>query len=151
MTLNFFFFFQIGLTCISRHPVQPHVLCTGTNDGVLAFWDLRMESHPVTLLTAHSQPISEVTNPMFLHIFVVLSWIVNIKPHNLFYFIILLKLNESSRQRLTFCFQVHFHDQQPDHLFSCSQNGDVLHWNGSTLARSSAAAYLNFTNQGVKD
>ena len=52
--------FQIGLTCISRHPVQPHVLCTGTNDGVLAFWDLRMESHPVTLLTAHSQPISEV-------------------------------------------------------------------------------------------
>jgi hypothetical protein len=34
-------------------------------------------------------------------------------------------------------------------LFSCSQNGDVVHWNGSTLARSSAAAFLNFANQGI--
>ena len=27
--------------------------------------------------------------------------------------------------------EVHFHDQQPDHLFSCSQTGEVWHWNGA--------------------
>jgi len=78
---------QVGITCLARHPTQSHVLCTGSEDGMLAFWDLRKERHPVTLLSAHSGPVSEVQ----------------------------------------------FHAQQPENIFSCSQNGEVLHWNGSNI------------------
>merc|ERR1719312_201208 len=51
---------QVGITCLARHPTQSHVLCTGSEDGMLAFWDLMKEKHPVTLLSAHSGPVSEV-------------------------------------------------------------------------------------------
>ena len=34
--------------------------------------------------------------------------------------------------------EVHFHEQQPDHMFSCSQSGDVWHWNGSNVAKNSS-------------
>ncbi len=34
--------------------------------------------------------------------------------------------------------EVHFHDQQPDHMFSCSQSGETWHWNGSHLKLSTA-------------
>ena len=51
---------QVGITCLTKHPTQSHVLCTGSEDGMLAFWDLRKEKHPVTLLSAHSGPVSEV-------------------------------------------------------------------------------------------
>jgi len=78
---------QIGITCVTKHPTQSHILCTGSEDGMLAFWDLRKEKHPVTLLSAHAGAVSEVQ----------------------------------------------FHAQQPDHMFSCSQNGEVLHWNGSNI------------------
>jgi len=78
---------QVGITCLAKHPTQSHVLCTGSEDGMLAFWDLRKEKHPVTLLSAHSGPVSEVQ----------------------------------------------FHAQQPENIFSCSQNGEVLHWNGSNI------------------
>lgn len=39
--------------------------------------------------------------------------------------------------------EVHFHDQQPDHLFSCSQNGDVWHWNGSQIGMFTNPATAN--------
>lgn len=81
---------HISINCLSRHPAQPHVIATGSNDGMLAFWDLRgNHSYPVTVLSGHSGPLSEV----------------------------------------------HFHQQQPDHVFSCSQSGDVWHWNGSAMSR----------------
>jgi len=42
--------------------------------------------------------------------------------------------------------EVHFHDFQPDHLFTCSQNGDVWHWNGAKLATQSYFSNPNTTN-----
>merc|ERR1719273_2232648 len=91
---------QISIGCVAKHPTQQHILCSGSEDGMLAFWDLRSQVHPVTLLNAHEQSVSEV----------------------------------------------HFHQQQPDHLFSCSQNGDIWHWNGSNIA-SKSSNVLNFGNQ----
>lgn len=78
----------VGISSITRHPTQPHVLVGGGTNGVLAFWDLRgSQDYPLSVVKAHSDAVSEV----------------------------------------------HFHDQQPDHLFSCSQNGDVWHWNASQV------------------
>ena len=91
---------QISIGCVAKHPTQQHILCSGSEDGMLAFWDLRSQVYPVTLLSAHEQSVSEV----------------------------------------------HFHQQQPDHMFSCSQNGDVWHWNGSNIA-SKSSNVLNFGNQ----
>ena len=36
--------------------------------------------------------------------------------------------------------EVHFHEQQPDHMFTCSQSGDVWHWNGSSVSRNTATS-----------
>ena len=41
-------------------------------------------------------------------------------------------------------FKVQFHPQQPEHFFSCSEDGDVWHWNGANAANQ---ARLNFSNQ----
>ena len=89
-----------GITCLSRHPTQAHILVSGGNDGVLGVWDLRNSSHPATLLTAHQAPLSEVV----------------------------------------------FHPSQPDHLFTCSQGGDVCHWNGASirLLALNARVYLKY-------
>ena len=38
--------------------------------------------------------------------------------------------------------EVQFHAQQPHHMFSCSESGEVWHWDGSAVTRS------NFGNQG---
>jgi len=32
--------------------------------------------------------------------------------------------------------EVQFHPTQPDHLFTCSQGGDICHWNGTSIRRS---------------
>lgn len=51
---------QVAVFCIGQHPSQPHVLVTGTQNGLLSIWDLRQESQPVTVLDAHSAAIMEV-------------------------------------------------------------------------------------------
>jgi len=91
---------QISIGCVAKHPTQQHILCSGSEDGMLAFWDLRTQVHPVTLLNAHEQSVSEIQ----------------------------------------------FHEQQPEHMFSCSQNGDVWHWNGSNIS-GKISNELNFGNQ----
>ena len=91
---------QISISCVAKHPTQQHILCSGSEDGMLAFWDLRSQVHPVTLLNAHDQAVSEIQ----------------------------------------------FHEQQPEHMFSCSQNGDVWHWNGSNILGKNSNE-LNFGNQ----
>jgi len=93
---------QVGITCLAKHPTQSHVLVTGSEDGMLAFWDLRKEKHPVTLLSAHSGPVSEVQ----------------------------------------------FHAQQPENIFSCSQNGEVLHWNGSNINNKPTATIFGGSAMG---
>jgi WD40 repeat protein len=53
---------QVGVTCLSTHPTQTHIVATGSSDGSIAFWDLRQERHPVTILKGHEQAVSEVRN-----------------------------------------------------------------------------------------
>jgi len=42
--------------------------------------------------------------------------------------------------------EVQFHPSQPDHLFTCSQGGDICHWNGASIRRGGGS--LDYTNQG---
>ncbi len=70
-------------------------MASGSSDGSIAFWDLRNEQHPVTILKGHDQAVTEVR----------------------------------------------FHSQQPDHMFSCAESGDIWHWDGSAVKR------VNFGNQ----
>ncbi len=90
---------QAGVSCLCRHPTQAHVVCSGAQDGRIAFWDLRQERLPVSVFRGHEQSVNEVQ----------------------------------------------FHPQQPEHFFSCSENGDVWHWNGANVA--SSATRTNFGNQ----
>jgi len=47
--------------------------------------------------------------------------------------------------------EVHFHEQQPDHMFSCSQSGDVWHWNGSSVAKTAATSSGVFNTSTVQN
>ncbi|KAK3747753.1 hypothetical protein QZH41_008783 [Actinostola sp. cb2023] len=51
---------RVPLLCIDKHPTQPHLLATGSQDGVLSIWDVRQEHYPVTLLEGHSAELWEV-------------------------------------------------------------------------------------------
>jgi len=86
----------VGVTSLATHPTQAHIVASGASDGSIAFWDLRGDAHPVTILQGHEQAVNEVQ----------------------------------------------FHAQQPHHMFSCSESGEVWHWDGGNVARS------NFGNQG---
>jgi len=88
---------QVAVTCLARHPTQCHILVSGGVDGVLGVWDLRQGKYPVTLLSAHQSPVSEVS----------------------------------------------FHQDQPDHLFTCSQGGEVWHWNGASIKRGTNTSLLH--------
>lgn len=88
---------QVAVTCLATHPTQCHILVSGGEDGVLGVWDLRQGRYPVTLLSAHQSPVSEVT----------------------------------------------FHQDQPDHLFTCSQGGEVWHWNGASIKRGTNTSLLH--------
>lgn len=45
---------RVSLLCVDKHPMQPHLLAAGGQDGVLSIWDMRQELYPVTLLEAHA-------------------------------------------------------------------------------------------------
>nr|XP_022286643.1 nucleoporin Nup43-like [Crassostrea virginica]XP_022289744.1 nucleoporin Nup43-like [Crassostrea virginica] len=76
-----------SLHSVDRHPGQPHIVATGSGDGVLGIWDLRQEKSPVSLLEAHAGPVWEVK----------------------------------------------FHKTNSDHLFTCSEDGAVWHWDSSLV------------------
>ena len=44
----------MALQCLDKHPTQPHIVCTGGQDGALTVWDMRQDRFPVTVLNAHS-------------------------------------------------------------------------------------------------
>lgn len=94
---------QVSVTCLARHPTQSHILVSGGQDGVMAVWDLRQGKYPVTLLSAHQSPVSEVV----------------------------------------------FHQDQPDHLFTCSQGGEVWHWNGASIKRGGNTSLLYNTSMNM--
>ncbi|GLH06246.1 Coatomer subunit beta' [Gryllus bimaculatus] len=80
---------QIAASCVTFHPTQRHMLLVGGDDGSLTVWDMRHNTFPVTVLSAHAESVSELK----------------------------------------------FHPDRPEHLFSCSADGDVWHWNTSTMSR----------------
>lgn len=51
---------QIGAGCVTHHPTQRHMVLAGGEDGSLTVWDLRHHTFPVTLLSAHSDTVSEL-------------------------------------------------------------------------------------------
>lgn len=51
---------ELAATCIMNHPTQPHIVLAGSESGAIAVWDLRMNSFPTTLLTAHSAGVTEM-------------------------------------------------------------------------------------------
>ena len=40
----------VGVTSLATHPTQAHIVASGASDGSIAFWDLRGDAHPVTIL-----------------------------------------------------------------------------------------------------
>jgi len=91
---------QVAVTCLAKHPSQGHIVLSGGENGCLAGWDLRQGKHPVTLLSAHQSPVSEIK----------------------------------------------FHPDQPDHIFTVSQGGEVWHWNGQSIKNSSMNPGLDNLN-----
>ncbi|PIK58556.1 putative nucleoporin Nup43 isoform X1 [Apostichopus japonicus] len=76
---------KVALHCVDRHPVQPHLVAAGGEDGTLTMWDLRKEHLPVTLFDSHESHgpplplIHCVTWPLPVHIIVLgncqcISW-----------------------------------------------------------------------------
>lgn len=51
---------QTGASCVTHHPTQRHMVLAGGEDGSLTVWDLRHHTFPVTLLSAHSDAVSEL-------------------------------------------------------------------------------------------
>jgi len=90
---------QVGISCLCVHPSQRHIVCSGTKDGKLTFWDLRRQGAPLSIFHGHRQAVNAAQ----------------------------------------------FHPRQPEHFFSCSEGGDVWHWNASNAANN--LARMNFGNQ----
>ncbi|KAJ9595957.1 hypothetical protein L9F63_012850 [Diploptera punctata] len=51
---------QVGASCVTHHPTQRHMVLAGGEDGSLTVWDLRHNTFPVTLLSAHSDTVTEL-------------------------------------------------------------------------------------------
>ncbi len=52
---------QAGVSCMCRHPTQPHIVCSGAQDGKVSFWDLRKERLPVSVFKGHNQAVNAVS------------------------------------------------------------------------------------------
>ncbi|XP_042868559.1 nucleoporin Nup43-like [Penaeus japonicus] len=51
---------QIAVCHLAGHPTQQHLVAAGGEDGAMAIWDMRNIAQPVTLISAHNGPITEV-------------------------------------------------------------------------------------------
>ncbi|KAI5193881.1 nucleoporin Nup43 isoform X1 [Manis pentadactyla] len=116
---------RVPLHCVDRHPNQQHVVATGGQDGMLSIWDVRQGTMPVSLLKAH-----EAENIMPERIIALNSDLreVGINPC----------LNKRTKSKLytsistlSLMWEVHFHPSNPDHLFTCSEDGSLWHWDAS--------------------
>lgn len=92
---------QIAATCLAYHPTQRHMVLAGDEEGSLTVWDLRHNTFPVTLLSAHTEAVTEIQ----------------------------------------------FHSRYPDHMFSCSNSGEIWHW--KTLSPMKHPTLLNLETETV--
>ncbi|KAK7018683.1 Nucleoporin Nup43 [Halocaridina rubra] len=51
---------QIAVCTLAGHPTQQHLVAAGGEDGALTLWDMRSAYQPITVIAAHSGPITEV-------------------------------------------------------------------------------------------
>ncbi|GJQ68893.1 hypothetical protein Trydic_g6087 [Trypoxylus dichotomus] len=51
---------QVTVTCLAYHPTQRHMVVAGDEEGSLTVWDLRQNTYPVNLLSAHAECVSEL-------------------------------------------------------------------------------------------
>ncbi|XP_028042121.1 nucleoporin Nup43 [Bombyx mandarina] len=51
---------ELAATCIINHPTQPHIVLAGSESGSVAIWDLRMNTFPTSLLSAHTGGVTEM-------------------------------------------------------------------------------------------
>nr|CAD7405277.1 unnamed protein product [Timema poppensis] len=51
---------QVCASCVVNHPTQCHLVLAGGEDGCLTVWDLRHNTFPVTLLSAHTDTVTEL-------------------------------------------------------------------------------------------
>ncbi|XP_022909019.1 nucleoporin Nup43 [Onthophagus taurus] len=51
---------QIAPTCLTFHPTQRHMVVAGDEEGSLTVWDLRHNTYPLNLLSAHSDSVTEL-------------------------------------------------------------------------------------------
>lgn len=105
---------RVPLHCVDRHPNQQHIVATGGQDGMLCVWDVRQGNTPFSLMEAHTAESK-----------VGLLWedVLKLKFKRCFI-----------RMSLVFLtvWEVHFHPTNPDHLFTCSEDGSLLHWETSS-------------------
>jgi WD40 repeat protein len=53
---------------VTHHPTQRHMVLAGGEDGSITVWDLRQNTFPVTLLSAHSDTGTAATKMKSCHI-----------------------------------------------------------------------------------
>lgn len=116
------------LHCVDRHPNQQHIVATGGQDGMLCVWDVRQGGTPISLMEAHS---AESQIPSLFH-FKHISGSVSLT---------FLWISSS-------VWEVRFHPTNPDHLFTCSEDGSLLHW--ETASHSEMPTFLQGKSSSVK-
>jgi len=47
--------------------------------------------------------------------------------------------------------EVQFHPDQPDHIFTCSQGGELWHWNGTSIKNSASTTNITLTTNNSLD
>nr|CAD7576609.1 unnamed protein product [Timema californicum] len=105
---------QVCASCVVNHPTQCHLVLAGGEDGCLTVWDLRHNTFPVTLLSAHTDTAVEINTTS--------------------------ALANYATEAVT---ELHFHPERPEHLFTCSLSGEFWHWNTTSMVRSSQVSSIS--------
>lgn len=51
---------QIAVTTVAQHPTQRHLIIAGDEEGSITVWDLRHNTFPINMLSAHAEAVSEM-------------------------------------------------------------------------------------------